>query len=60
MSVFARLERLADGAHGEQHVRPGVAVGHGIDVEVVDARAVAFERALGRADELEHAARSLI
>jgi hypothetical protein len=50
-----RLERLADGAHGEQHVRPGVAVGHRIDVEVVDARPVAVESGFGRAGELEHA-----
>ena len=51
--VVARLERLAHCAHGEQHVRAGVAVGDGIDVEVVDARAAAFERAFRRTHELE-------
>ncbi len=50
-----RLERFADGAHREQHVRPRVAVGHRIDVEVVDARPVAVEDALSRAGKLEHA-----
>jgi hypothetical protein len=49
------LERLAHGAYREQHVRPRVAVGHRIDVEVVETGPVAIERGLGRAGELEHA-----
>ena len=33
------LQPVVDGAHGQREVRAGVAVGHGIDVQVVDALA---------------------
>jgi hypothetical protein len=54
--VVTGLERLADGAHRQEHVRPRVAVGHRVDVEVVEPGAVAFQGSLGRAHELEHLA----
>ncbi len=44
-------QRLHERAHRERHVRARVAVGHGIDVEVVDARAARVERGRGSADE---------
>jgi len=47
------LERLDDRARGEREVRPGVAVGDGIDVEVVDSRAARLEGGERPACELE-------
>ena len=44
-------QRLDERAHREGHVRARVAVGHGIDVEVVDARAARVERRRGSLDE---------
>ena len=38
------VELLAHRRQGERHVRAGVAVGHGVDVEPVDARLVGVER----------------
>ena len=58
--VVAGLEGLADGAHRQQHVRPRVAVGHRVDVEVVQACAVALEGGLGRTHELELVHRAFI
>ena len=58
--VLAGLERLADGAHGQEHVRPRVAVRDRVDVEVVEACAVALEGSLGRAHELELVHRAFI
>ncbi len=54
--ALAVLEGLADGAHRQEHVRSRVAVGDRVDVEVVQACAVALEGGLGRAHELEHLA----
>ncbi len=45
------VERVRDRAHGQRHVRAGVPIGDGIDVEVVDARAARLERGQRRADE---------
>jgi hypothetical protein len=44
---WVRPARLEGGAQGEQHVRAGVAVGDGVDVERVDGVAVAREPRLG-------------
>ena len=51
---LAGLERLADGAHGQEHVRPRVSVRNRVDVEVVQACAVTLEGSLGSPHELEH------
>ena len=50
--------RVGDRAHRQRQVRAGVAVGNGIDVQVVDARAVRLERRERRVDELSTASRS--
>ena len=49
-----RSDRLRDGTHGQREVGAGVAVGNGIDVEVVDAAAARLERGESRADEPAH------
>ena len=36
VGVLEARQRLDDGAYGQREVRPGVAVGDGIDVQVVD------------------------
>ena len=46
------FERLHDRARGERQVRAGVAVGHGIDVQVVDPLPVCLERPERRTGEL--------
>ncbi len=46
------LKRLVDRAHGQRQVRAGVAVGHGIDVQVVDPAAVRLDRRARALDEL--------
>ena len=46
-----RVDRVRDRPHRQREVRAGVAVGDGIDVEVVDAAAARLERGEGRADE---------
>ena len=48
------LEPVDDRPCGQREVRAGVAVGHGIDVEVVDPLAVAFERRERAAGKLEN------
>ena len=50
----AALERLDHRSGRKQHVRPGVAVGHRIDVQVVDSCAVGLESGLGGTREVEH------
>ena len=50
----AALERLDHRPGREEHVRPGVAVGHRIDVQVVDSCAVGLESGLGGTREVEH------
>jgi hypothetical protein len=52
------LERGHDGAHRLGHVRPGVPVGDGIDVEIVDPRAAGLEGGQGSPREVERLARS--
>ena len=49
------VERLRDRAHGQRQVRAGVAVGHRVDVEVVDAGAVRLDRGARALDELADA-----
>src|SRR5207249_2058575 len=49
------IELVDHGARRHREVRPGVTVGHGIDVEVVDALAVALERGERAVRELLHA-----
>ena len=44
-------QRIHERAHRERHVRARVAVGHGIDVEVVDARAACVEGRRSSVDE---------
>ena len=56
------LERLHDRAHGQGQVRPGVAVGHRVDVEVVDPLPVRLEiaeRGAGRSPWRARASRGL-
>ena len=50
-----RVEVLHGGANGEREVRAGVAVGDGIDVQVVDAATVALERKQRAARQLARA-----
>jgi hypothetical protein len=50
-----RLERLDDGADGQGQVRARVAVGHRVDVEVVDPGAGGIDLRLGAARERQHA-----
>ena len=52
------VDRVGDGAHGHRQVRAGVAVGNGIDVQVVDARAVRLERRERASTSLSTASRS--
>ena len=49
------VERLVDRAHGQRQVRAGVAVGHRVDVEVVDPAPVRLDRRPRAVDELVHA-----
>ena len=51
---IAALERLDHRPGREEHVRPGVAVGNRIDVQVVDSCAVGLESGLGGTREVEH------
>ena len=45
LGLRVRLEGVENGARGLREVRSGVAVGHGEDVDVIDARGVSRERA---------------
>src|SRR5581483_1732537 len=46
------LDRVGDRAHGHRQIRPGVAVGNGIDVEVVDTLSARLERGERTVDDL--------
>jgi hypothetical protein len=48
---LGRADGVRDRPHGQREVGPGVAVGDGIDVEVVDAAAARLERRERRADQ---------
>ena len=50
-----RVDHLRDRAHRQCQVRAGVAVGHRVDVEVVDPRAVRLDRGARALDELADA-----
>ena len=50
-----RVDHLRDRAHGQRQVRAGVAVGHRIDVEVVDPGAVRLDRGARALDQLADA-----
>ena len=47
-----RVDGVRHGAHRQREVGAGVAVGHGVDVEVVDAAAARLERGERGADEI--------